>query len=670
MNTNPAKFTGDRDTARILLVDDHPQNLLALEAILSPFGHQLVKASSGDEALKALLLDEFAVILLDVQMPGIDGFETAQLIRAHQRTAHIPIVFITAIHRSPSHIYRGYASGAVDYIVKPFDPEVLRSKVAVFVELFQKTRLIKRQAKQIHDQQVVSLENRYRSLTEALNVPMWAERASGETSYANHAFLEYVGTTAASAKGFKTAGLVHPEDMTKVTFETSRSPQAEMFQIEVRLRRHDGVFRWHVIRSVREHENNGRIVIATDIDDRRRSEDALADLVEREREARAEAEEANRAKDSFLATVSHELRTPLNAILGWAQLLMEGQLDDEQRESAIETIERNAKAQSRLISDLFDVSRIVTGKISLEMRPVDLRQIVEDVAQSLQPDLHAKGILLELHLEKINEPVSGDASRLQQVIWNLLTNALKFGAKKIRVGVERDASGLVISIVDDGQGIGADFIPHVFDRFEQADSRSTRLQGGLGLGLAIVRHIVEAHGGNVSAESDGAGKGARFTVRLPVSASGARHLSSPPKKSATSLDGARVLVVDDDEDGRALLSAVLERCGANVRTARSLVEAVAEIKREAPHVLVSDIGMPGADGYELIRTIRAGENSERRMPAIALTAYASKKDRDLALNAGFDDHLSKPVDVTALALAIEKLVRPFPASASEHEATS
>lgn len=463
---------------------------------------------------------------------------------------------------------------------------------------------------------------------------------------------------------------MHPEDLPKVTFETSRNPQADTFQIEVRLRRHDGVFRWHVIRSVREQENDGRIVIATDIDDRRRSEDALADLVEREREARSEAEEANRAKDSFLATVSHELRTPLNAILGWAQLLQEGQLDAEQHDGAIETIERNAKAQSRLISDLFDVSRIVTGKISLEMRPVDLRQIVEDVAQSLRPDLDAKGILLELHLEKINAPVSGDASRLQQVIWNLLTNALKFGAKKIRVGVERDASGLVISVVDDGQGIGADFIPHVFDRFEQADSRLTRLQGGLGLGLAIVRHIVEAHGGNVSAESAGPGQGARFTVRLPVSMSGARHLSSPPKKSATSLDGARVLVVDDDEDGRALLSAVLERCGANVRTARSLVEAVAEIQREAPHVLVSDIGMPGADGYELIRTIRAGENSDRRIPAIALTAYASKKDRDLALNAGFDDHLPKPVDVTALALAIEKLFRPFPANASEHEATS
>ncbi|MEO7110875.1 MAG: ATP-binding protein, partial [Polyangiaceae bacterium] len=579
MNTDPAKFAADRDTARILLVDDHPQNLLALEAILSPFGHQLVKASSGDEALKALLIDEFALILLDVQMPGIDGFETAQLIRSHQRTAHIPIVFITAIHRSPSHIYRGYASGAVDYIVKPFDPEVLRSKVAVFVELFQKTRLIKRQAKQIHDQQVASLENRYRDLTDALTVPMWAERANGDTYYANRAFVEYIGGDSSSAKGLKTAGLVHPDDLVKVQFETSRIPQTEAFQIEVRLRRNDGVFRWHVIRSVREHENKGRLVIATDIDDRRRSEDALADLVERERNARAEAEDANRAKDSFLATVSHELRTPLNAILGWAQLLMNGQLDDAQRASAIETIERNAKAQSALISDLFDVSRIVTGKISLEVRPVDVRTIVEDVALSLKPDLESKGITLDLRLEKINAPVSADASRLQQVIWNLLTNAAKFGSKTIRVAVERQSGELSILVTDDGQGISTEFLPHVFDRFEQADSRSTRLQGGLGLGLAIVRHIVEAHGGTVTAESDGAGKGARFRVRLPLSEAGARHVSTAPKASTVALEGARVLVVDDDEDGRALLAAVLQRCGANVRTARSFVEAVAEIER-------------------------------------------------------------------------------------------
>jgi PAS domain S-box-containing protein len=666
MNADPAKIAADRDTARILLVDDHPQNLLALEAILSPFGHQLVKASSGDEALKALLIDEFALILLDVQMPGIDGFETAQLIRSHQRTAHIPIVFITAIHRSPAHIYRGYASGAVDYIVKPFDPEVLRSKVAVFVELFQKTRLIKRQAKMIHEQQVASLENRYRNLTEALTIPMWAERANGDTYYANRAFTEYIGGDSTAAKGFKTAGLVHPDDLIKVQFETSRIPQAETFQIEVRLRRNDGVFRWHVVRSVREQESKGRIVIATDIDDRRRSEDALAELVARERDARAEAEDANRAKDAFLATVSHELRTPLNAIMGWAQLLMEGQLDAEQRESAIETIERNAKAQSRLISDLFDVSRIVTGKITLDVRPVDVRTIVEDVALSLKPDLASKGIALDLRLEKINAPVSGDASRLQQVIWNLLTNAAKFGSKTIRVAVERQAGELSISVTDDGQGISAEFLPHVFDRFEQADSRSTRLQGGLGLGLAIVRHIVEAHGGTVTAESDGDGKGACFRVRLPLSEAGARQTSNAPKASAAALEGARVLVVDDDEDGRALLAAVLERCGANVRTARSLVEAVAEIEREAPHVLVSDIGMPGADGYELIRRIRASEQDSRHIPAIALTAYASKKDRDLALNAGFDEHLSKPVDVTALASAIERLYRPQP----EHEAIS
>ena len=661
------KITDDRDIARILLVDDHPQNLLALEAILSPFGHHLVKTASGDEALKALLAQEFALILLDVQMPGIDGFETAELIRSHQRTAHIPIIFVTAIQRSPAHIYRGYASGAVDYIVKPFDAEVLRSKVAVFVELFQKTRLIKRQQKQLHDQEVVSLEMRYRKLTEALTMPMWAERANGETYYANSAFLTYIGRDLGAAKGFATPGLLHPDDAPKVAFETSRVPQADTFQLEVRLQRTDGVFRWHLVRSVAENEGKGRIVIATDIDDRRRGEDALADFAERERSARSDAEDANHAKDAFLATVSHELRTPLNAILGWAQLLMGGQLDAAQRERAIETIERNAKAQSRLISDLFDVSRIVAGKISLELRPVDLGNLVRDVIESLQPAIEAKGVELDAHLEATDTSISGDAARLQQVLWNLLTNALKFGAKKVVVAVERAGSTVSISIVDDGQGIAKDFLPHVFDRFEQADSKSTRAQGGLGLGLSIVRHIVEMHSGTVTAESAGANQGARFVVCLPVTQSTTTSAVSHPSPSASrpnaaTLEGASILVVDDDDDGRALLAALLSKFGADVRTARSLAEAIAEIERAAPQILVSDIGMPGADGYDLIRAIRARTGSSARMPAIALTAYASKKDRDLALSAGFDDHLAKPVDVLALTASIARLLHSRPLS--------
>ena len=642
--------------ARILLVDDHPQNLLALEAILAPFGHRLVRASSGAEALKALLAEEFALILLDVQMPGFDGFETAELIRSHGRTAAIPIIFITAIHRSPAHIHRGYASGAVDYIVKPLDPEILRSKVAVFVDLYQKNRLIKQQAKMLHDQEVVSLEMRYRNLTEALPLPLWAERLTGETYYSNRAFLDYTGVDPMHARGLLTPRLVHPDDKAKVIFEATRPRQNDAFEIEIRLRRHDGNYRWHMVRSVREQDGKGRIVICADNDDRRKSEDALALVVGREREARKRAEEADRSKDAFLATVSHELRTPLNAIMGWAQLLVNGELEGEELGRAYETIERNAKSQSRLISDLFDVSRMMSGKTHLDRKPTSLGKLVNDVVESLQPSIQAREVVIDVRSEGGESLVNIDASRVQQVVWNLLTNAIKFGAKSIRVDLRNEPNAAVVRVVDDGQGIDASFLPNVFDRFEQADSTSTREKGGLGLGLSIVKHLVELHGGTVTVESDGVGKGATFVVSIPVARSGAHAIGPAAKEARTELGGTRILVVDDDDDGRLLLAKILDRSGGTVTAVRSFAEALAELERDAPDVLVSDIGMPGADGYALIRQVRASEKL-KGLPAIALTAYASRKDREHALDAGFDEHVTKPVDVHLLTTAIARVLK-------------
>ena len=647
----------DLESPSILLVDDHPQNLLALETILSPFGHRLVKAQSGEQALKALLAEDFALILLDVQMPGMDGFETAQLIRSRKRSAHIPIIFITAFHESSSYVHRGYEAGAVDYIVKPIDASILRSKVAVFVDLFRTTRLIKQHAKLIHDQQLLSLELRYRNLTETLPIPIWADRENGETYYSNRAFLEYAGCGLAGARGLHTRAFVHPDDRAKVIFENERQRQPDSYELELRLRRSDGVYRWHLLRSAREPDKKGRITIATDIDERRKAEDALAVVFGRERAARQKAEEADRSKDAFLATVSHELRTPLNAILGWAQLLMTGDIADDQRARAIETIERNAKTQSKLISDLFDVSRMLTGKSHLELKPCNLPKVVRDVIESLQPSIESKKITVDLAIEEIESPVMGDMNRLQQIFWNLLTNAMKFGASKVHIGLLRKDDSLVLSVADDGQGISAQFLPHVFDRFEQADSKTTRSQGGLGLGLSIVKHLVELHGGNVSVYSDGLGKGATFTVTLPAAPARSSSARPPAMEKAVELAGANVLVVDDDEDGRALLAAVLSRSGATVRVAQSISEAILELEKQLPDVLLSDIGMPGADGYELIRRVRAAQKSDRRLPAIALTAYSTQRDRDRALREGFDDHLPKPVDIDALATTIERVMR-------------
>jgi signal transduction histidine kinase/CheY-like chemotaxis protein len=378
-----------------------------------------------------------------------------------------------------------------------------------------------------------------------------------------------------------------------------------------------------------------------------------------------EAQEANRLKDEFLATVSHELRTPLTAILGWLHLLRTGR--PAQVERAIETIERNAHAQAHIVDDVLDVSRIITGKLHLESERVDLVKIVGAAIDTVRPAAEAKAIELLVSLDPAAADTAGDAARLQQVAWNLLSNAIKFTPKggKIEVSLEREGSKAVLRIRDDGEGIRKEFLPHVFERFRQGDSTSTRAHGGLGLGLSIVRHLVELHGGQVSAESDGEGRGATFTVGLPISEPGSRGKSLPPPprpsdgalRISTRLEGYRVLVVDDDGDTRDFLAALLEQHGAQATTAPSVREAIDVLQHLTPDVLLSDIGMPGADGYTLIREARAlGSHRGFRFPAIAITAHTRLEDREQALAAGYHLHLAKPIDPAALIDAIALLM--------------
>jgi signal transduction histidine kinase/ActR/RegA family two-component response regulator len=390
----------------------------------------------------------------------------------------------------------------------------------------------------------------------------------------------------------------------------------------------------------------------------------------------AEAEAANRTKDEFLATMSHELRTPMTAILGWAQLLRSHTLGEADFERALEIVERNARAQQKLIDDLLDISRIITGKLRLDVRPVDLASVVAATVDALRPTAEAKAIRLQSILDPQAGPVSGDTDRLQQVVWNLLSNAIKFTPKggRVQVRLERVDSHIEIVVSDSGKGISAEFLPHVFDRFRQADGTSTRKHGGLGLGLSIVRQLVELHGGAVSVESDGEGHGATFIVQLPQMvtrrqtsaaaaaaarprrqpAAGGKHFSfdCPP-----SLKGLRILVVDDEPDTRRLLRTMLEQCGSEVTTAGSASEALAAFAESRPDVLISDIGMPGEDGYELIGKLRATETGRlaERVPAIALTAYARVEDRVRALNAGFQVHVTKPIEPVELLAVIASL---------------
>jgi CheY-like chemotaxis protein len=386
---------------------------------------------------------------------------------------------------------------------------------------------------------------------------------------------------------------------------------------------------------------------------------------ERLRAALAAAEEANRLKDEFLAVLSHELRTPLNAILGWARMLRAGTLREEDVARALETIERNAQAQAQLIEDLLDVSRIVSGKLRLEMRPVDVSDVVEEALDTVRPTADARGVTLTTAFPHVG-PVSGDAQRLRQVIWNLLSNSIKFTPRGGNVHVRVEQSGSVVRIVvsDTGQGMDPEFLPHAFDRFRQASGAGKPRRGGLGLGLAIVRHIVEAHAGAVSAHSDGPGRGATFTVELPVMV-GRTVLSTEPTRSYAqplettfSLAGIRVLVVDDDRDAREMLEVALTQFGAKVRVAASSDEAFHEVTRECPDVLVSDIEMPDVTGYDLIRRLRHSDSAElRRLPAVALTAYARTEDRVKALLAGFQTHVPKPVEPAELVTVIASLAQ-------------
>ena len=396
-----------------------------------------------------------------------------------------------------------------------------------------------------------------------------------------------------------------------------------------------------------------------------------------EQNLRAAAEEANRAKDMFLATLSHEIRTPLNAIVGWLPILRDENCNDEDLAEGLEVIERNARAQVKLIDDVLDVSRIISGKLRVEPRLCEMCEIINAGVDAIRAAAEARNITLDVRLDPGANRGYCDPTRIQQVIWNLASNAVKFTPKGGRVGVTlgRDQSSLQIQVSDTGQGIEPALLPHIFDRFRQGESSTRRRFGGLGLGLSIVKTLVEAHGGTVEAQSPGVGQGSTFTVRLPIQAvhtdnaaelapesaqgPGGDNAQNPvaPADALTRLDGVRVLIVDDEADARRLLSRLLERAGAIPTGASSVSEALLALENARPDVLISDLGMPGDDGYDLIRRVRQGEHGPRALPAIALTAFAGKDNERQVLEAGYQVHVSKPVDPYELTAMIAQLAR-------------
>jgi signal transduction histidine kinase/ActR/RegA family two-component response regulator len=672
---------------------------------------------------------------MDVYMPELDGLETAELIRGRDRSRNIPIIFLTADSTGGRHLSRGYSLGAVDYIVKPIEPDILRSKVAVFVELFKKTQEIKRQARLLREknlelenanlarlsmlidlgQELTAehdpwrvLENFCRSarqivqaqesgvgvingdgkrlryffssagndVASATDAPKMVRRAlqhvvterrplrlndaddllrvKGKTSELVHSFLG-----APIFSGSKVAGWLYLINKVNAEdFSEADERLAATLATQVAVAYENAMLYSDAQRHASE--------LQLEITERKQAEEERAQLLIREQAARAEAEQANRTKDEFLATLSHELRTPLSAILGWSHLVRSGKLDEPQMSRAFETIERNARSQSQLIDDLLDVSRIITGKLQIEARPVDLCGVIEAASDAVRPALEAKSIKFEAVMASEDCLVPGDPNRLQQIFWNLFSNAAKFTPEEgqVRVDVKRVDSAIRVSVSDTGVGITPDFLPYIFDRFRQADGSTTRIHGGLGLGLSIVKHLVQLHHGTVVVESQGKNQGSTFTVTLPLAS--AAPIPAPemmeeaelnddslPSGLSRILEGLRILVVDDEVDSRDLVSAILTRCGSEVNCCESAADAIKAIQDWKPDLLVSDIGMPNEDGYSLIRKMRKLKSKRaRQTPAVALTAYVTHEDRERALAAGFQMHVPKPIEPIALIMSI------------------
>jgi PAS domain S-box-containing protein len=636
----------------ILLVDDEPANLLALEAVLGDLGQNLVAARSGDEALHHLLRDDFAVVLLDVQMQGLDGFETAKLIRGRPRSRHTPIIFLTAYDHSDFAPAQAYSLGAVDFLVKPLVPVILRAKVAVFVELFQNARQIERQGqrlrqleRQAFEQQLAAkaraVEERFRLVVENVRDYAIVLLAPDGTVVSWNAGAERIlGYRADEILGQPDTRFFTPEDARdgRPQRELRQAAEAGRTDNECWLVRKDGSRFWAsgVTTALRDGEVRGFVKILRDLTERKALEDELRQ--------RAEAlAEANRHKDEFLAMLAHELRNPLAPVLTGVHVARQAAADSQAREAALEMVERQARHLARLVDDLLDVSRLTRGRVQLRPERLDLARLVRTTAEDRRAMLRQADLALAVATPETPVWVQGDPTRLAQVLQNLLDNAAKFTDRggRVDVGVAVDEAGqAVVTVRDTGIGIDPAMLQRIWTAFAQADRSLDRARGGLGLGLAVVRGLVELHGGQVQAASEGPGRGAEFTVRLPV-------VPEPPALTATASargragQRLRVLVVEDNRDAADSLKLLLDLLGHETQVAATGPEGVRVAQEWSPDVVLCDIGLPGLDGYGVARQLRL-HPATARVRLVALTGYGGDEDRRRSRQAGFDHHLTKP----------------------------
>ena len=767
---SPTDVTGD-PTVNVLLVDDRPANLLALEAILDRPGRNLVRVTSGEEALRLLEADDFAVVLLDVNMPGLGGFETARLVRSRERSRHTPIIFLTAQDNDEFPVVEAYRLGAVDYLVKPLVAEILEAKVAVFVDLARKAHLLRLQAEQLHraageqqaraeaerrrdfvqtvldnaplavavtegPQQRVTLlnpagrellglseldvlgtpaevvpggarqmaevidrvyrtgvsqtvpelridlpggqevdvqvtyaplpgpdgrpvgvlhlavdlterkraeralrqsEEQFRTLADSIPQLAWMARADGHIYWYNQRWYDYTGTTAEQMEGWGWQTLHDPDTLPRVLERWMASvASGEPFDMVFPLRGRDGYFRPFLTRVVPLRDSAGRVVqwfgTNTDITERVEREQAL--------------KEANRQKDAFLAMLAHELRNPLAPLLTSLQVLKQAGTDPVVRGEELARLERQARHLGRMVDDLLEVSRLAGGRLELRTERLDLARLAHTAAEDRRALVVRAGLVLEVQAPQTPVWVRGDATRLTQALNNLLDNAAKFtpAGGRVVVGVAADEAReqAVVWVADTGVGIEPALLPRLFEAFEQGAQGIDRGGGGLGLGLAVVRGLAELHQGTVEATSQGPGRGATVSVRLPLEAE-PEALIEMPNNPLREARPARVLIVEDNQDAAESLRLLLEVLGHQVRVAHSGPEGVEAAARWLPEVVVSDIGLPGIDGYEVARRVRRLPGLEDAL-LVALTGYGAEEDRRRAREAGFSHHLVKPAD--------------------------
>jgi PAS domain S-box-containing protein len=643
-------------SALILNVDDTASSRYTKTRILRQSGYRVVEAATGAEALRAVREEAPSLVLCDVNLPDMSGIDVCRAIKADPLTRSLPVVQISATFVTPHDQLLGLEGGAEIYLTEPIESLELTTVVKVLLRLHSTERGL------------VQSEARWRSFVESNIIGVVICRLD-RIIEANDAFLQMLGYT---REELADPGISWPSITSPESLERSQAASRELrlrgniAPFEKEYIRKDGSRVWALEGAATISDADDRwMSFIMDISDRKHASVEREAAWQREHAARTQAEEATRLKDEFLANLSHELRTPMNAIIGWTHLLKSGRLDESQRLRAMESIDRGARSQAKLIEDLLDVSRIVSGKLSLSMAPVDLRAVLNAALDSQRPAAQAKGVNLVFASEAPDVAVIGDVGRLQQVFLNVLTNAVKFTPAdgRVRVTLDRSEDSACVSVEDTGEGIAPEFLPYVFDRFRQADGTSTRNHMGLGLGLAIVKHVVEMHGGSVKAESDGLGRGARFTVVLPLAGSldgqaprGPIADRMPGNYSLQGGLGMRVLIVEDDVETRDILAAILERAGFSYRVANRASEALSVLDDWLPDVIVSDIGMPDMDGNQFVQQLRSRPAAQGgQIPALALSAFARAEDRELALRSGYQAHVAKPVDPEDLVKAITSL---------------